>query len=897
MFCVPLDTNNENFVFAKSLLSILRKSGSRITAEARELTKDLNLVVDVLEGSFMHYGKKAHNGTSEDVVTTTIDPISTTTEEESNDIIIKQTNVDSESTTILPETTFEAEVSTTLRETEQTELANQKQHPSSAFSSLLLQKIQEVAKAMKKGRAALEFSTKWTTEQQNHHLQKRQAEMINTTDEAEEITNEVAAPQHIQPDEMNECISRWDLEQHKFSEKKHLDGLQKELEKMEELIEILKQQQRILDNMSAVDEKYYEFLNNSMRAGNIAQQQRLLQLLEVLNSKLSFNSTNATDVEEMVRLKSDVELLKLAVQDLPKRSKEVEKRLFNEVEHQKMEIVNIKNSLRQLIKTEKLALNDSLLQKRVVFDSSSPLYDPMDPHNIRIRIKLVQNKIEKLITERNPDYDELNELYEEIERLQDLVDQSFTSMVQGPETGYQLERQARKLLEMKKIVSDLITKQFKNQKDFFVKEPLHAVHFVTVPKAQKAEKSNVKSQARSTESDEIMRRLIKELAAANDSSTTEVVDPQQAELQKSIKQLQRTIQSMVDTGRLDRDKQKQINFIANRIKTLDNVDFQAKSLSDDEEEKIILKLLKRILQQLERSGRELDDSSDTENELRKLAESIDRLRPKDNDRGFNTENANDIAAAAQLQLLSRLLAEQRWPRPAQTAPLTPQQMGFLINRFNPQPQPPTPFVAPPPPPLPPNRFIDTQPNFTPQQYPTATTNNNLFRDYPKSFVPPQGGYTGPGQQQLDANPEQTYVDAGPYTKQKIEDLKQQIYSLQNAIATLDNPNYVKRPEDEATIYNLEQQITNLKNIVSGLNQYPEEVPVRPDGGYDRTRVRRSVEVGSDEEKLMEQTANFLRNFMPQEETQARSSGSYGNLHQQLLDLEKQLGRIILLNFR
>lgn len=123
-----------------------------------------------------------------------------------------------------------------------------------------------------------------------------------------------------------------------------------------------------------------------------------------------------------------------------------------------------------------------------------------------------------------------------------------------------------------------------------------------------------------------------------------------------------------------------------------------------------------------------------------------------------------------------------------------------------------------------------------------------------------------------ANPQQTYSDSGTYSKQRIEDLKQQINNLQNAVATLDDSNYIKKPEDEEAILKLEQQITNLKGVVSDLNH--------ENGNY--RRVRRSV--GDDEEadRFMEQNANFLNDFMLKKETQL-----------QLLDLEKQLGRIFL----
>lgn len=57
----------------------------------------------------------------------------------------------------------------------------------------------------------------------------------------------------------------------------------------------------------------------------------------------------------------------------------------------------------------------------------------------------------------------------------------------------------------------------------------------------------------------------------------------------------------------------------------------------------------------------------------------------------------------------------------------------------------------------------------------------------------------------------------PYASDKIEELKTQIYSLQNAISTYNRPEYTPTAEDRNTIHNLEQQIEELKGIVNSLN--------------------------------------------------------------------------------
>lgn len=913
--------------------------------EAQKLTKDLKHVVDVVENSnyylMVGYGNGMFNRAKNTSITYKSDgegpiKIPTTTEEESNAIL------------------GEAAINNTTEPAnqERTNVTTLVEKPNdrapSAFSSMLLKKIYEAATAKNKSDDDIEFSTEWMMGYNNpDDVITRSKRHVETT----ETTTEPPTLQQSEPLELNQCISKWDLQEHRFSEKKHLDGLQKELEKMEELIQILQEQQHILDNMSDIDKKYYEFLNSSMRAGNVAEQRRLVELLEVLNTKLSSNSTdffNGTNnitntvqhMQEMLHLKSEVEQLKLMVETLPTHSQEVERKLSKEIEKQRNEIFDIKRTLRKLTGGGKVTMNGSTPR-------ASENGETVDPQYIQQQIKAIQQKIDELIAngkqdepilregQQNPETAYLISLQKEVEHLKQLVDKSLKLQQEFPynevsnEEVNKLENEEKQLLGVKKVIEDILKSKMERKRlldrstideDVVLGEPLHhqvkvphLFHIAPTPQIKHAKPAKAilttqadiiekppqqrshQPQSRSNDSDDI-KKFLKGL----EDPTAKEDEAEDEELENRILDLKRQLKLAAEKKRKKVDLEAQIRFLEQRVKTLESSDFQSKSLPEESDDKATLKLLKRILQQMEKSGRDIDET-DTERELKKLAEAINRLRPKDNDLTFETEGKNDDSTAQFQLMLNKLIAQQNTaPRPAQSAPFSPQQMDFLINKLTPQYQGPS-FA-------PSGRYIDYQPNYPPP-YPPQ---NNFFRDYPKNYPPNHGGYTGSNQPQLDANPEQPVVDAAPYAKQKIEDLRQQIYSLQNAISNLDNPNYVKKPEDEETIYKLEQQINNLKNIVSGLNQYPQdeggdgdghynapnEVPAKPDAPSvysDKPRKRREAHEDDEEtERFVEHTANFLRNFLPKEETQPellqRSSTSYGNLQNKLLELEKQLGR-------
>lgn len=124
-------------------------------------------------------------------------------------------------------------------------------------------------------------------------------------------------------------------------------------------------------------------------------------------------------------------------------------------------------------------------------------------------------------------------------------------------------------------------------------------------------------------------------------------------------------------------------------------------------------------------------------------------------------------------------------------------------------------------------------NMVPSNNPRPNYNNdqntyaNFFPANPQiqeSNKNPQANYgtakaidTSNTQQSYSYTP-QTSTTNEAYTQEKVDDLKNQIYNLQNIINNLNRPEYTQKPEDKQTVYKLEDQINNLKNVINNLTQ-------------------------------------------------------------------------------
>lgn len=154
-----------------------------------------------------------------------------------------------------------------------------------------------------------------------------------------------------------------------------------------------------------------------------------------------------------------------------------------------------------------------------------------------------------------------------------------------------------------------------------------------------------------------------------------------------------------------------------------------------------------------------------------------------------------------------------------------------------------------------------------------------------------------------------------------------MYQLQNAIDNLNSPNYVKRPEDQETIYKLDKQINDLKQVINNLNQHPEVGPYHataiadgvnlitpqktetPQSRRARARHARSSETQEADDDANELLGKFtslftdtdMRNTEGTEgsentrtgQERKASSDDISSIRQRLSDLQKQLGMSLL----
>ncbi|KAF5293538.1 hypothetical protein FQA39_LY03023 [Lamprigera yunnana] len=111
--------------------------------------------------------------------------------------------------------------------------------------------------------------------------------------------------------------------------------------------------------------------------------------------------------------------------------------------------------------------------------------------------------------------------------------------------------------------------------------------------------------------------------------------------------------------------------------------------------------------------------------------------------------------------------------------------------------------------------------------------NSKAQTYPANvhIAPPNNGYAQQNQQffrgykegesenyQTDRPELYTNTQENSYAQQKVGDLQAQIYKLQHVIGNLNNPNYVQKPEDQQTIYELDHKIGDLKGIISHMSE-------------------------------------------------------------------------------
>lgn len=362
--------------------------------------------------------------------------------------------------------------------------------------------------------------------------------------------------------------------------------------------------------------------------------------------------------------------------------------------------------------------------------------------------------------------------------------------------------------------------------------------------ADSGDKTNAKFQRRDSSSSGL-RKLLKAL----DSSQNEREDPDDIvdELKRQLSKNKRKQQSEQQLRKL--------------LKNLNDESDSGTIESKSDDENRVLNVLEQLLNKNQAQQSKNFDDGDVEDELKLLEKAIEELQPESNNERnldlnlnlnkllnlnkskFPVGGAQKISnLKKQILLLKQLNAQHGFSnnnnayydfmapnlinqqyRPNPYLHQIPylnnnydshnqKQYGFLTNY-----QQENPYAS---------GFLDTNRPYTP---PTYDSNNNFFHVNTQQQAPPyfhdnyrpiENPYQGNQQESYRYQTEVGHVGQ-LYTHEKIDDLKNQINTLQNVINNFNRPEYTQKPEDKVTVYNLEHQINDLKNVVSNLNQHTD----------------------------------------------------------------------------
>lgn len=127
--------------------------------------------------------------------------------------------------------------------------------------------------------------------------------------------------------------------------------------------------------------------------------------------------------------------------------------------------------------------------------------------------------------------------------------------------------------------------------------------------------------------------------------------------------------------------------------------------------------------------------------------------------------------------------------------------------------------------------------------------------------------------------------------------------MQNVIKSLNQPGYIQNPDDKRTIYDLEQQIGDLRNIVNSMTtsdggqSYQPPVPPPSNPNYEqKSRRKRSIDDNRIDNDV-ETFTNMLQRYFPMNDsevvpkTQPRTSQNqvYAQIGEEIQKIRNQLG--------
>lgn len=530
----------------------------------------------------------------------------------------------------------------------------------------------------------------------------------------------------------NRCVSVKELEEHTFSERKHLDNLRKELDKLESLVNILKEQQRILNSLNKIDDQYSQ---NQLPRSEKAEEKHIIYLLEDLGSKVSnLSSTklnqNSNTIEEILNLKQEVQKLRNFV-DMHMQSKietDNEKELAVELQKQQQDIADIKITLQDIIFATK-PLNTSKKSLNATSRLRMSEGDVINPNDIQREINGIQRQLQRYLSRRRSEdvgtvqenttqnIPELVDLRNNTEEIMQFIQKALREKSPNDTNVVILKQQQTQLNEIKRTIDDIFESEqiFPNNDE---KEPVLGlaplkpirlsfkkgdVTFHDLPtkpntlgKSRTAiKKSNAKSrgaksnnsevnlqdtlrtsEARSSDTDDL-KKLLREI----DLDATEE-DLTSSELESKIRDLEKQLKS-ASKRKKKTDLETQIKFLQRQVKQMQKekeLELESKTTDSEEDMKIAIKKVMHAIKKLDNRGRGLDEDN-VESELKKLQQAIDNLRGKNN--GFDVVPKADETAQFQI-MLNKILSQQGQSghsplsQPSQPVP-NQQQMQFLAN--------------------------------------------------------------------------------------------------------------------------------------------------------------------------------------------------------------------------
>lgn len=561
---------------------------------------------------------------------------------------------------------------------------------------------------------------------------KRQTEQINNQEqEAEAILGD--------DNQENRCVSIKELEDHKFAERKHLDNLRKELDKLEGLVNVLKEQQSILNSLNKIDTQYSQ--NHLMRSEK-EQEKHIIYLLEDLDTKVSnLNATklnqNSNTIEEISNLKQEVQKLRNFV-DMHMQSKietDNEKELAAELQKQKEDIADIKITLQDIIFSTK-PLNASGKSLNASSRLRMSEGDFIHPDDIQREINGIQRQLQSYLSRRRSEHvgtvqedytqniPELIDLQNSTEEIMQFVEKALREEDDNGTNIVLLKQQKAQLNEIKRTIDDILEPE-KNISERIspssnAEEPVlglipdkpvrlsfknRDVTFHDLPtkpnilgksrtstkkssaKSRGAKSSNSEenlqntrktSEARSSDSDDL-KKLLREI----DLDVTEE-DLTSSELESKIRNLEKQLKSATKRKKKT-DLETQIKILQRQVKQMQKekeLDEVESKTDNDEDMKTAIKKVMRAIKKLDDRGKGLDEDN-VENELRKLQQAIDNLRGNNN--GFDFAPKADETAQFQI-MLNKILSQQgqsgQSPLSQHSQPVpNQQQMQFLTNKL------------------------------------------------------------------------------------------------------------------------------------------------------------------------------------------------------------------------